>query len=498
MTLGKEKSLLPSAFLRAWLPVGLTALLVSTAYLRTLAPDLTWANGGADGGDLITAIATGGVPHPSGYPTFLLVAEFFSRLPFGTLAFRINLMSAVLGIYTVLALYFLLEKCLNLRSAALFSSLAFAFSPLFWSQAVIAEVYTLHLAFVITLLNLLILKNDRLRDHIILGFIFGLGLGNHLTLLFLLPLLFVSLSEKMPESFSSTPRSYLRVVSLRLAGLLIGISVYAILPLRALNNPPVNWENPVTPAGFWRLVSGQVYAAQLGLLSPAEIYQRIRGLSGLLFHQFTAFGVFSGVYGLLTPFPSSLRRTTIWIFLSFSLFALFYAVPDSFVYLLPALLCFVIWVGFGVRELLLQLRRRRRFLEIGFAIALLCGILLRAGWLLPEVDASSDRRTQDFAETVIALAPPNAILFVDEDQEVFALWYYHYALKMRPDLKIVVEGLLSFEWYQHILYNTYPNLALTMNGKYNLSQGLLQLNPRFPACFVDWQRPEMSFLACFP
>src|SRR5262245_14429377 len=64
-------------------------------YLSTLAPGLTWANHGADGGDLITAAATGGVAHPSGYPTYLVLARLFLALPFGPLAFRVNLLSAV-------------------------------------------------------------------------------------------------------------------------------------------------------------------------------------------------------------------------------------------------------------------------------------------------------------------------------------------------------------------------------------------------------------------
>src|SRR5438046_1698489 len=53
-------------------------------YLPTLAPDLTWRAGGADGGDLITAAAQLGIPHPTGYPTYTLLAALFLRLPWAT------------------------------------------------------------------------------------------------------------------------------------------------------------------------------------------------------------------------------------------------------------------------------------------------------------------------------------------------------------------------------------------------------------------------------
>jgi hypothetical protein len=56
-------------------------------YSSTLAPGLTWANSGSDGGDLIAAAATGGVPHPTGYPLYLLLARLFQILPVGSLAF---------------------------------------------------------------------------------------------------------------------------------------------------------------------------------------------------------------------------------------------------------------------------------------------------------------------------------------------------------------------------------------------------------------------------
>ncbi len=64
-------------FIRILPPLVLAISLIAV-YLFTMAPGLTWANSGADGGDLITAAATGGVAHPTGYPTFLLIAASLS------------------------------------------------------------------------------------------------------------------------------------------------------------------------------------------------------------------------------------------------------------------------------------------------------------------------------------------------------------------------------------------------------------------------------------
>jgi len=70
----------------------LAFLLLLALYLATLCPSV----GGGDSGELTAAALTGGVPHPSGYPLFALLARFFAALPLGhSPAWRVNLLSAV-------------------------------------------------------------------------------------------------------------------------------------------------------------------------------------------------------------------------------------------------------------------------------------------------------------------------------------------------------------------------------------------------------------------
>ncbi|MBC8446777.1 MAG: DUF2723 domain-containing protein, partial [Chloroflexi bacterium] len=70
-------------------------LVAAAVYGCTLARTFTWRHDGADGGDLIAAAATLGVPHPSGYPTYLLLARLFLwALPLGEPAFRVHWLSA--------------------------------------------------------------------------------------------------------------------------------------------------------------------------------------------------------------------------------------------------------------------------------------------------------------------------------------------------------------------------------------------------------------------
>jgi hypothetical protein len=75
-----------------------TTLFALGLYLMTIAPTLSWGwrDIGVDGGDLLAAAYNLGVPHPSGYPTFMLLLKGFGTLfPFGDFAFRGNLLSAL-------------------------------------------------------------------------------------------------------------------------------------------------------------------------------------------------------------------------------------------------------------------------------------------------------------------------------------------------------------------------------------------------------------------
>ncbi|MEE9198573.1 MAG: DUF2723 domain-containing protein, partial [Dehalococcoidia bacterium] len=60
-------------------------------YVSTLPTSITWSNSGSDSGELAAAVRTLGVPHPPGYPTYVLLGRLFAFLPFGEVAFRTNL-----------------------------------------------------------------------------------------------------------------------------------------------------------------------------------------------------------------------------------------------------------------------------------------------------------------------------------------------------------------------------------------------------------------------
>ena len=145
-------------------------------YLLTLTPTV----GLHDSGDMTTACFTMGICHPTGYPLYTIFGKLFITLiPIGSIAYRMNCLSAIFASIAVMMVYLITLKIvqgskfkvLSSKSAniehrtsnieqmvpAIVASLVFAFSTTFWEQAVIAEKYTMNALF-FSLLTFLLLK----------------------------------------------------------------------------------------------------------------------------------------------------------------------------------------------------------------------------------------------------------------------------------------------------------------------------------------------------
>lgn len=472
---------MPTKPLSRFIPSLLLPALLFTLYLNTMAPALTWANDGSDGGDLITAAYTGGVPHPSGYPLYLILARLFQSLPIGTLAYRTNLMSGVFAAFSAWLVYCIVCRALedqrpaHARFAALLAGLAFGLTPLLWSQAVITEVYALQ-AFLTALILYLYLFPNPLPDFL-RALLLGLAMGNHLTTLLLLPLMIGDLPRAAPHRLLSLASS----LTWKLVGFAMGISLYLILPLRAHANPPVNWGNPLTLERFWWLVSGSLYRSYYLQPPLIALGGRIQAWAALMLQQFGWLGIVLAVTGLVVFFqPSRLYLFTLWVGAAYSVFAIIYSSDDSYLYLLPVCLVFSIWIGLAAGHIL----------NLAGAKALKwgTGMLLAAYFVwggvshAAQVDASQDRRAEQFGRQVLSEVPKEALVFAKGDRAVFTLWYFHFALGQRPDVTVIAEELLHFDWYVETLRATYPDLIIPSPLPW--VETLTAANPERAPCFV--------------
>ena len=143
---------------RDWLYAGLIALAIFLLYAATSPRSIALED------DALFVLSSYflGIEHPPGYPLFTLIGHLFTFLPLGSVAYRVHLVSAVFGALTCAALWLCARTLGQGRLAAYVAAFALAVSPVYWSQSLIADVYSFNTFFFLSLL-LIALRASRPR-----------------------------------------------------------------------------------------------------------------------------------------------------------------------------------------------------------------------------------------------------------------------------------------------------------------------------------------------
>jgi hypothetical protein len=215
-------------------------------YLVTLAPGLL----PADSGEFQTLAVTLGYSHPTGSPVYLLLARLAATLPLGDVAYRVNLLSAVMGAAAVGLLYLLGRSLVRRRWICVAGGAALAVSPTFWSQAIVAELYSTQFAFLVAILLLVSLWQGAGRWGWLFAacFLEGVGLGVHASVLLVAPALLV-LDVLAPRRWKTDGAA---AVSGTLLGLTVLLAAFAAID-RA-DSPACYFRTVVLPSrSLWNL-----------------------------------------------------------------------------------------------------------------------------------------------------------------------------------------------------------------------------------------------------
>ena len=209
--------------------VGLIAFAV---YLRTLLPDV---GGPEDTAKFQYVGAALGTAHPPGYPLHTLLSHALSYLPIGTIAYRANLLSALMGSVAVTFGTLLGRTLGSSRLMSALGALVLAFGAAFWNYSVLAEVYTLGAALLLGIVYWLVRWRRTGRDaHLFAAALcFALALGNHLSIIAISPVIVIFL-------FLTDPRRALRPRTLLPAAAIVasGFLQYGYIVHRTWNGSP--------------------------------------------------------------------------------------------------------------------------------------------------------------------------------------------------------------------------------------------------------------------
>lgn len=418
-------------------------------YSLTLCPTVYWD----DAGELIAAAYTLGIPHPPGHPLYAIVGRIFAFIPFGTIAARVNFMSAFFGALTCWLVFRIIVDRVDDKAwrplAALGGALFFAFAPTVWDQATVAETSTFH-SFFMMLLTLLafrltsgkVLWKNETCSLCLFSYLYGLSLTNHVAGVFFFPAFACLFIAKFGKRIFA-PRLLLNM----LFWFFTGLVVYAYLPIRSLANPPIDWGNPENLRNFLWVVTARQYAPNLAhrpslLAIAANLVLRGKDL----LHQFTIIGCAVGVVGLL----SFLRKEKALAVYSLLVIAvlLYIGLNSAFIsaYFIPGLALIAVWIGVGLRRILGWISRfAERIRPASAAMVMrqvLCGALA-VSFVLPlginfrDMDRSRDYHALCYGQELLAGLPEGSALFTVDGYALFILWYLKYCEHKRPDLMVI-------------------------------------------------------------
>ena len=386
----------------------------------------------------------------NGYPLYFAIGNLFLWTTHAEPAHALNLASAVEGAVACGLIVLVAAELSASVLAAIGAGLLFAVSYTFWSQAIIAEVYSLHMLFVaLTLLLLLQWANRPTDGRLALFFAaYALGFGNHLSMILLLPGYTVFLVLAAPQGWRSIRRP--RIVALALAIAVAG-SLQYLWNLRGLwlwpNAPPSLAEALQT---FWFDVTKTDWRETMVMHVPESMVRE--RLAMYWFDVFQQFGwaVLLAPLGLIRLLSTDWLRGVLMLalFAANAAFAFTYNVGDTHVFYLPSHLMLALLAAPGIaaagRLAAAVLPARARAAAISAACALLIAYgALRAHRDFPALDRSGDHRPVDVMSQMTAgLDDQHAILLADLNwQLVNGLAYF--AKVLRPDV--------AYAWMSEIL-----------------------------------------------
>jgi tetratricopeptide (TPR) repeat protein len=415
---------------------------VQLIYLFTVCPTVYLG----DSGELTAAAFCLGIPHNSGYPLYALLGKLFCLIPLGNIGFRMNLMSTSFALATIWLVYSIIVKWTRSGLAGFVGAWFLAFSPLFWSQTVSAEVYTLHAFFVALLLRVLLWWDEDKGFYrlVVLVFLTGLSFGNHLQTVMLAPgVLWVVLSGDRRVLLNGKRFLVLSVF------FLVALSVYVYLPIRTEAGAAIHWGDPNTLDRFMAHVSGRSHR-EVYVLSKGLWEYTLRGKEALLVVMTQFWGaVIISVYGWV---KCTARWRVFWILIV--VWDLIYTIFLNTIslqitaFMLPTVIVVAILAGVGLAHGLRKLKDLWAHRPIGKKILEISCCLIPLFVLALHFDLSNQSKNYtgyEWATNILRTPDKGASLFLEGDNNLFPVSYLRVAERSREDIHLYDRQNIFFK-----------------------------------------------------
>lgn len=394
---------------------------------------------GLDFGDTASLQVVVGSPIIStrdGYPLFFALAALVFRLAGGDPAHALNLTSALESAAACGVLSLVAAELAGSALAGMAAALLFAASYTLWSQAVIGEVYGLHLLCVTLTMWLLLWweKRPALARLVLFFAVYALAFGNHLSMILLTPAYAAFILMSAPGGWRSMfrPRVILLATFCAAAGALqyawnLRTLWYAVYPPHGLVDAIGAAWFDITKADWRETMVMNVPRELLGNHARMYLFD--------LRQQFGWPAVVLSIAGATLLVTSHPRRAVlvVGVFVANLLFAYSYNVGDTHVFFLPSHMMIALLTAPAVALLARKTSSVRRLAPL-FSSALIVYAAARMYHDYPALDRSSDRRPIELLDRLtVGIDDRQAVLLTDLNWQVQnGLTYY--GQRLHPDV----------------------------------------------------------------
>ncbi len=402
-------------------------------YILTLAPTVYFG----DSGELTAAAYNLGIAHPPGYPLYLLLGKLFMLLvPIGDMAMRMNLLSALFASIAAVLIYLINRVLTHGRLISVLVSLTAAFSFTFWSQAVVAEVYTLAALFfcILIFLTLLWLKTRKEHWLLLLALTAGLALTHHVIIAVFYPVFFIFILLNKPRLIRDW-----KLIAKTACLFLLPLLLYLYLPLRSALDPLNDWGNPET----FSTVIDHITAKQFGGLFLKHgldgVMLQLNIFIDALLKQFPFILLILAVIGVIVGLKQE-RKIALFFLALLAVnisYSLAYYITDIESHFTNIFLTLVLFMGMVLDRLYGQIKKAKKvqvhWLGVGILIII---ALLPLGFNRTKCNQSDNYLARNYGLNMINSLEENGILFIDGEAELFIAAYLKIVEGLRPDVKV--------------------------------------------------------------
>lgn len=453
-----------------------------------------------DAGELTVAAYRWGIAHPPGYPSYIIPLGIFLRLPFGFLApnsqflqpiaWQANFFSAVMGAFTIWVVYLIILRLTRSPWIAFAGSILATVGRTFWSQTGIAEVYTLNAFFAMLMVLLAIIQGEaktgskeRVKWLKWGSVVWGLSLANHHEMAFFFPVWLTMVVMAMIPDPDSRKVSLppLRILLIGIIFVAIGLLPYLYLPIASAFEPPLNWGDPSSLTGFFKVLTRadyrQIKAGITGdLINSVDILTKFTFWSFLQYGPIVILFMLPGfsIFFRRSPHRPAILSTAISLFLMNTAFIFYFSGidrPSLFfleVYFIPWYLAIAIMVSVSFSQARSWVRFKSPLSNIAYGIVA-CGLILVFSLMAYNQnhrasDMSDNIAGYVYSHDVLASLParPEKSVLVTGGDEIFLYWYWKWVEGIDKDVAVVGTDALGIcnSWFWNDVARDQPTLDL--------------------------------------